>query len=435
MPVRSEGPVPLELTEYATRVFDGVRLTEADRRLLAGGAFDGRLRLRELRGDRLEVAAAQYVGTVRLEAAEIRVVPKHLGGELDVLRMVDHAWGRLRNPLPTAQSLAGGRPHLRDLVCLMVVEHGERLLRHGVRRDYVTTEDDLRVVRGRLLPDRQLLHHHGRLDLLACRFEEHEADVADNRLCAAALALAARTARDDGVRARARRAAGLFAQHAPTPLGDVRAALAGLTYHRHNEHYRAAHLWAGLLLTGGGLDGLFTAGPLVSRAFLVDMNLLFEAFVTRLLEDGAAGSGLRVERQTSHASVLFDERTRRGYGTVRPDVLVSGLRSGLPYRLPVDVKYKLYAEKKLSPADLYQAAFYAHALGRRADGRPPVCALVHPGPAGSGGGGDRVAARTLEGAVTARVRAVPLDLRAALAELGGPGPREVPARLFREVAG
>ncbi|MFB6897129.1 McrC family protein [Streptomyces hydrogenans] len=425
----SDGPVPFELTEYATRVFDGVRLTDSDRRLLDEGSLDARLRLRQLRGGRLEVTAAQYVGTVRLEAAEFRVVPKYLGGELDVLRMLDHAGGGVPAPLPAVQTLTGGRPHLRDLVCLMVVEHGERLLRHGVMRDYVTVEDDLRVVRGRLLPDRQLLRHHGRPDVLACRFEEHEADVVENRLCAAALALTARTARDDGVRARARRAAGLFAGHAPTPVGDVRAALASLAYHRHNEHYRSAHVWAGLLLTGGGVDGLFAAGPLVSHAFMVDMNALFESFVTRLLKDGAAGSGTRVESQTSHASVLFDERRRRGYGTARPDLLLSG-RGG---RLPVDVKYKLYGERKLAPQDLYQASFYAQALGLRADGGPPECVLVHPAPAGTEGA--RVAVRTLEEAVTARIRAVPLDLRAALAELGGPDPRAVPARLFREVTG
>ncbi|MBB4982701.1 MULTISPECIES: McrC family protein [Streptomyces] len=429
----SDAPPALELAEYTTRVFDGIRLAEADRRLLADGSLDARLRLRELRGERLEVTAAQYVGTVRLEAAEIRVVPKYLGGDLDVLRMVDHAWGGVRELLPTTQGLAGGRPSLRDLVCLMVVEHGERLLRHGVRRDYVPVEDDLRVVRGRLLPVRQLLVHHGRPDLLACRFEEHEADVLDNRICAEALAVAARTARDGGVRARARRTAGPFARHAPTPLGDVRPALASVTYHRHNEHYRPAHLWAGLLLTGGGLDGLFAPGPLASRAFLIDMNRLFEAFVTRLLEDGARGSGLRAEGQSSRSGVLFDERVGKSYGAVRPDVLVSGLRFGRPYRLPVDVKYKLYGEKKLSPEDLYQASLYAHALGRQADGGPPACVLVHPGRAGSGG--HRVAVRTLEGAVTGRVRAVPLDLRAVLAELGGPDPRSVPARLFREVTG
>ncbi|MEF9885712.1 McrC family protein [Streptomyces sp. P9-A4] len=422
---------PIELVEYGTAVFEGVRLTAPDRRLLDGGAFDSRLRVRQLSGDRLEVTAYQYVGTLRLESCEIRVRPKYLGTDLDVLRMLDHAWSGAHDPLPIRQDFLAGAPNLRDLVCLMVVEHGERLLRRGVRHDYLTVEDDLRVVRGRLLPDRQLLRHHGRLDRLACRFEEHDADIDDNRLCAAALALAARTARVPPVRARARRAAGLFAQHAPTPPGDVRAVMAGLTYHRHNEHYRPAHLWSGLLLTGGGLDGLFTSGPLASRAFLVDMNRLFEAFVTRLLEQGAAGTGLRVDKQVDERRVLHDERTGLSYGAVRPDVLISGLRAGGSYRLPVDMKYKLYGGTKLCPADLYQAFVYAHTLGRPAEGEPPVCALLYPGDASTRH--DRVAVRVIDGPVAARVRSVPVDLPAVLAGLAGSDPQGVPARLFSEV--
>ncbi|MCZ0981481.1 hypothetical protein O1L60_27970 [Streptomyces diastatochromogenes] len=203
-----------------------------------------------------------------------------------------------------------------------------------------------------------------------------------------------------------------------------------MTYHRHNEHYRPAHRWAALLLTGGGLEGLFTPGPLASHAFLIDMNRLFEAFVTRLLEDGARGSGLRAEGQTSRSGVLFDERAGKSYGTVRPDVLVSGVRSGRPYRLPVDVKYKLYGEKKLSPEDLYQASLYAHALGRRADGgRPTASWSTRAAPAraaigwrcGRWRGGDGPGAGGAAGSAGGAGGA------------GRAGPRSVPTRLFREV--
>ncbi|MEU3477837.1 McrC family protein [Streptomyces sp. NPDC033754] len=426
------GPVH-ELREYETGVFAGVSLTEADRRLLGDGALSSRLRVRELAHGKLEVTATQYVGSLRLDGCEIQVRPKYLGTELDVLRMLDLAWGAARDPLPTAQEFRDGPPNLRDLVCRMVVEHGERLLRHGVRRDYMSVEDDLRVVRGRLLPDRQLLRHHGRLDRLACRFDEHEADIADNRLCAAALALAARTARDPGVRARARRAAAEFAAHAPTPPGDVRTLVSGLVYHRHNEHYRPAHRWARLLLCGGGLDDLFTAGPLAARAFLVDMNSLFESFVTRLVEWGAAGSGLLVSPQAGQRRVLLDEGAGRSHGEVRPDLLISGRRDGEVFRLPVDVKYKLYDTKKLSPADLYQAFLYARTLGRSPGGKPPVCVLLHPGDRAAGR--VRVAVRELDGPVAGRVRAVPVDLRAVLGEPAGPGPSRTAARLFTELLG
>lgn len=418
------------LREYGQGVFPGIRLTDADRRLLADGALDGRLRVRELAGDRLEVTAGPYVGVVRLDGCELRILPKYLGGELDILRMLDYAWGGSGAALPLAQEFSGGTPHLRDLVALMVTEHAERLLRHGVRSDYVTHEDDLPVVRGRLLADRQLLRHHGRVDRLACRFDEHDADILDNRLCAHAVERAARTAHSPEVRSRARRAAARFVGYAPGALGDLRAAVSRLSYHRQNAHYRPAHLWARLLLSGGGIQDLFTAGPLTSRAFLVDMNQLFEAFVTRLLTEGAVAAGMRADAQSRQRRVLFDEETGGPYSEVRPDVLISGTRDGGSFRLPVDVKYKLYDQRKLSTQDLYQAFLYAHALS----GAPGRCSLVHPGDTGAGSGA-RVSVRGSDGAVSAVVRAVPVDLRAVLDGLAGPEPARAPAQLFAEVLG
>ncbi|MFI5762947.1 McrC family protein [Streptomyces sp. NPDC051563] len=320
----------LSLREYDRAVLPGIRLTGADRRLLADGVLDPVLRIRELAGDCLEVEARAYVGVVRLDACEIRVLPKHLGDGLDVLRMLEYAAdGRIRTP-EAGRRLEAGDADLRDLVALMVTEHCERLLRHGVRKDYVTRQEDLPVVRGRLLADRQVLRHHGRLDRLACRFDEHDTDVVDNRLCAAAVERAARTAGSPRVRARARRAAAQFGPLAPTPLGDLRQAVSTLSYHRHNEHYRPAHRWARLLLSGGGIDGLFATGPLASRAFFLDMNRLFEDFVTRLLGEGSAGSGLTVTGQSAQRRVLVDEATQKHYSEVRPDVLVRGVRGGVP---------------------------------------------------------------------------------------------------------
>ncbi|MGA4839292.1 McrC family protein [Streptomyces sp. G45] len=416
----SAAPVPVvRLREYETAVVEGVRLGPADRARCADAALAGRLAVRELARDRLEVTAHQHVGVVRLDACEIRVRPKYLGEDLDVLRMLAYAADGTCPPLAAARSAAAGAPHLRDLVALLVTEQAERLLGHGVRHDYVPVEADLPSVRGRLLPDRQALRHFGRLDKLACRYDEHDADVLDNRLCAAATELAARTTADPAVRARARRAAARFAGLAPGPLGDPRSALARLDYHRHNEHYRPAHRWAALLLTGGGIAGLFAHGPLASRAFLVDMNTLFEDFTTRLLTEAASGTGWRVHGQAGRSHVLHDERTDRPYSEVRPDALLT--RDGGALCRPVDVKYKLYdaspGGRKLATGDLYQAFLYAHALARQPSGKTPTCVLIHPG--GPGAPRASVAVRRWDGRTAARVRSLALDLPAVLRELAG----------------
>ncbi|MDH6548366.1 hypothetical protein [Streptomyces sp. SAI-041] len=420
-----------ELREYETKVLDGVRLSPADRALCATEQLTARLKVRELAGGRTEVSAGPCVGVVRFDACEIRIRPKYLGGDLDVLRMLEYAAGRGLPPLDASRTVREGDPHLRDLVAFMLTEECERLLSRGVRQDYVSSEDDLPAVRGRLLPDRQLLRHYGRMDRLACRFDEHDTDILDNRLCGAAVDLAARTARSPAVRARARRAATSFARIAPTRLGDLRSALAGLDYHRHNSHYRSAHRWATLLLSGGGVADLLTPGALASRAFLVDMNVLFEAFLTRLLREAAVGTGLTVRDQARHRGVLYDERTERPYGEVRPDVLVTGSVDGEPLCRPVDMKYKLYDSRKLSPSDLYQAFLYAHALSRQPSGGLPTCVLLHPGDSSTAR--TNVSVRRGDGTPSARVRSVALHLPTVLGALGDAERAPVLAQLLAAV--
>ncbi|WP_247706610.1 McrC family protein [Streptomyces liliiviolaceus] len=405
------------LREYETRVVEGIRLSAADRLMCAGEELGTRIRVRELAGGRLELAAGPFVGVVRLDACEIRVLPKYLGEELDVLRMLEYAAGRELPSLEAVRTVRAGAPHLRDLVALLVTEHCERLLAHGVRRDYVTIEDELPMVRGRLLAERQVLRHYGRLDRLACRFDEHDTDIVDNRLCGAAVDLAARTASSPAVRARARRAAARFAGLAPTRLGDLRSALDGLDYHRHNAHYEGAHRWAALLLSGGGVRDLFTSGSLASRTFLIDMNVLFEAFATRLLREAAAGTGFTVRDQSRHRGVLRNERTGRHYSEVRPDVMISGSRDGEPLTRPVDIKYKLYDDRKVGTPDLYQAFLYAHALARQPGQGAPTCVLLHPG--GVSGPREDITVRRWDGGTSARVRSVSLGLPPLLDALKG----------------
>lgn len=81
----------LSLNEYGSGLLPEARLTPADRLLLADGALDGMLRVREPARGGIEVEATSHVGVVRLEACEIRVLPKYLGSGLDVLRMLDYA--------------------------------------------------------------------------------------------------------------------------------------------------------------------------------------------------------------------------------------------------------------------------------------------------------------------------------------------------------
>src|SRR5206468_8367732 len=100
-----------------------------------------------------------------------------------LLECVSGLEGLWRTGGETSISVAGDS--LFDLVALLFAEACEGVVRRGLLADYVQHEDALPVVRGRILPDRQILRRFGQLDRIHCRFDELEHDVDENRVIAA----------------------------------------------------------------------------------------------------------------------------------------------------------------------------------------------------------------------------------------------------------
>lgn len=358
------------VAEYGGRRVPGLEPSAADLAVVETEELAKRITLRWLRDGTLEIAAGSHVGVVELDCVSVHIRPKLAGSELGVLEMLDYAagLGSLRE-LPLLRRLGTGL-NLRDLVCLLLTRECEWLLRHGLRRDYLRREDALPVVRGRLLVERQVTRRFGMLDRLECRYDERSADILDNRLCGAALDLAARAAKDPDVRAAARRLAADFAGVCSVGGFDVRSAVERLTYHRANEHYRNAHRWARMLLEGSFFTDRSVKHSRTTHAFMVDMNQLFEDFVTRLLRDAFSGSDVVVRAQESLPGAIRGEGGG-SYTDIRPDVqLVQGRR-----RCSVDAKYKLYAERNVSSSDLFQSFVYAQAAGGSEE--TPVAFIVY----------------------------------------------------------
>jgi 5-methylcytosine-specific restriction enzyme subunit McrC len=417
------------LSEYQTRIVDRISPSAADEAAAMDPELRQRLGLLWGRGDRLTVAAGSYVGVVDLDCVRISIVPKLVGGSLAVLEMLEYVRGGASlNHLAVFRNLPTHGQNLRDLVCALLVAECEQLVRQGLRRDYVRRTDALPAMRGRMLADRQVLHRFGRLDSIECRYEEFDGDILDNQICAAGLDVAARLGSDD-IRARSRRCAIDFYTICKPGRLDPRAVETKLAYHRLNEHYRPAHRWALLLLASGGFADLFAGSPWRGRAFLLEMNALFEGFATRLLRDGAAGTDVSVHPQASRAGIIWDEASHRSYSHVRPDVLLRGR----DWQLPVDAKYKLYEDRKVSSADVYQSFLYAFALSSPPDGTLPSAVIFYPS---AGQAADlALAIRAQDGTVGARIRAIGVSVDAVLRSFGSSEYRTVAAEILGRVVG
>ncbi len=370
-----------ELGEWQSRLIGGESLTPADQQLkqnLEAGE-EGRILVDELRSG-VRITARSWVGVVRFERFEVRVVPKLTGDDLGLVGMIEFATGldALRRT-SSARTLHAEGAGLVDLLALLLAEATETILRGGILADYVEREDELLVLRGRLLGDQQVMRRFGQIDRLVCRFDEHEQDIVENQLLAAALARCSTRITHESVRRRVRRLLAVFQEACRADELDLYALRhRGIAYHRLNDHYRDAHALAWLLLDGLGTQDLLASGKTRCFAFLIDMNRLFERFVFRLVDQLLVGTGFHVHYQRGDRSIIVNASTNQPYARVVPDLLIEATDPTVAARVAVDAKYKLYDERKLNSGDVYQGFLYAYAFGGAGGQVIPAALLLYP---------------------------------------------------------
>lgn len=364
------------LEEWRALEIPGQTLGDSDRRLVnsLGSEQGARVVVDELVTG-VRVRARAWVGVLRFEAFEVHVVPKLAGENLGLVRLLEFVSGigALRRAAGRRELHVEAR-NLFDLVALLFLDEAERICQAGLRADYVERQDDLPLLRGRLVVREQLLRRHALPDRLVCRYEERSHDVLDNRVLGAAAERVARRVRDEGLRRRAFSLVELFADACDWRAFDPVDARRSVDYSRLNEHYREGHELAWLVFDDAGIDDIFVHGERTSFAFLVDMNRLFERFMERFAVR-ALGDRWRVETQRSR-SIVWDPERRRAYSTIRPDIVVSPVDRP-DDRVTVDAKYKLYDRRNVDAGDVAQSFVYAYAHSGR-DAELPKAAIAYP---------------------------------------------------------
>ena len=239
---------------------------------------------------------------------------------------------------------------LPDALAIALASHARRAFARGLLHGYRTEEEALYTVRGRIRFDEQLRRRFGIPLPVEVRYDEFTDDVLPNRLVKAA---AYRLGRTRLRSARARRELGWLAAmlEAVTfvefPPGDVPA----VRYDRLNEHYRSVVELSRLILRHGAFES--GRGSVRASGFLMDMNVVFQEFVTVALRE-ALGLSPAVFGEKAIPSLDDGGRIH-----LRPDLTWWDGRSCV---FVGDAKYKKITHVSVPNADLYQLLAYATAL-------------------------------------------------------------------------
>ena len=171
---------------------------------------------------------------------------------------------------------------LPDALAIALTRQARLAFARGLLHGYRTEEEALYTVRGRIRFDEQLRRRFGIPLPVEVRYDDFTADVLANRLVKAA---AYRLGRAPLRSTQARRNLGWLAatleevslcEFKPKDVPSVR-------YDRLNEHYRGVVELSRLILRHGAFES--ARGTVRASGFLMDMNVMFQEFVTQALRE------------------------------------------------------------------------------------------------------------------------------------------------------
>ena len=240
---------------------------------------------------------------------------------------------------------------LTEALALALSNAARQAFGRGLLHGYVVEEEALHTVIGRIRFNDQIRRRFGIPLPVEVRYDEFTDDIKENRLVKAAVA------RLGELRLRSRKAR--------TGLGLVWAMLDNVSlvefspkdvpevkFDRLNEHYRSVVALARLILRHGAFES--GRGEVRAQGFLMDMNVVFQEFLTVALREALGVS----EREFRERKIYpLDEGGRI---ELKPDLV---WREGSTYKFVGDAKYKNISEKPVPARDLYQMLAYVMASG------------------------------------------------------------------------
>lgn len=301
--------------------------------------------------DSYRLRSAAIVGAVEAGNLSLLIRPKIAIAQL--LSLACYAMGHFRqqeNPFNFAE-----RETLPDALALSLNFMARRAFARGLLHGYRARAESLYTVRGRIRFDEQLRRRFSIPLPVAVRYNEFTDDILENRLIKAAADRLSRL-RLHSTPARSGLAWVVGNLDSVSLSEYPAAAVPEVKFDRLNEHYRDVVGLSRLILRHSAFEA--TRGEVRAAGFLMDMNRVFQEFVTVALREVL---GLSVNTLSEKWVGTLDEGDKGEAGKVwiRPDLV---WREGGGYSFVGDVKYKNLTDKSVPEEDLYQLLAYVTAL-------------------------------------------------------------------------
>lgn len=335
-----------------------VTVTESDKKL---GKFLEEKKIidfRLLQDKGLEITAKEFIGTVNFSKFKLKIIPKIYSKEKkdvwkNIATCIYFIEGYPMSKIVEFEKIKFvknvDQPILQEYLIWSLVFQCEQLIQRGLLKSYVTNEQNLSFLRGKIILKNQFVNDAQKNVKFFCEYDELEYDNIDNRIIFHTLLISEKIAITSDLKKNLILLIEQFSgvvQNVPISVIDVDRVMR--SYTRQNMHYEDAHRLCKLIMENTGISDYYDGKTQFTVPFFMDMNKIFEEFVTKLFEKYYPDDVEPQKRQ--QAWKVNDSYWKH----MRPDII---LKSKIDETVTiVDVKYK----PELIESDLYQIGFYIH---------------------------------------------------------------------------
>ena len=237
---------------------------------------------------------------------------------------------------------------LLEIFITMFLDELEKLIQRGLKSDYVTKEENLAYLKGKLNIKEQISKNYIHKERFFVAYDEYVSDRVENRLIKTTLEYLYKKSKSNNNKKRIREY--LFVFDEVRVSHNVKSDFSKVKLGRQMKDYELVLLWAKTFL----LDNSYTPhkGNDIAFALLFDMNMLFESYVGHYFKVNKKYSNVNIRTQDTRYQLLYENG--KGVFQLKPDIV---LRHE-DYTIVMDTKWKVLDDKRVGREDIYQLYGY-----------------------------------------------------------------------------
>ncbi|MGJ0303641.1 McrC family protein [Aliarcobacter cryaerophilus] len=312
--------------------------------------------------------AQNYVGVIQTkDGTTIEILPKIKNAATEkskdiLIKMLKTLKNSPFKNLSVA-NLKSSKIPLFEIFISMFLEELTVLVRNGIKSDYISKEENLKFLRGKLKISEQIKYNTIHKERFFVQYEEFISNRVENRLIKTTLQFLYNKSKLNKNQQRIREF--LFVFDEIEISHNIKTDFSKIKLNRQMKDYEQVLLWCKTFLFENSFSPY--KGNDIAFALLFDMNLLFESFVYSYLKKNSNFQDIKSQDRTHHLAY------ENGIGRFRlkPDIVING------GKIIADTKWKILSEDKAYNGVLQDDMYQLYAYGTKYDNCEKIY-LIYP---------------------------------------------------------